>query len=202
MTTPDTLMKNGRGVIQPMGSLGSRVRRLTREESGLSSLEFALLMPVIVMLFAATLDLGEALMVNRRINQIATTTSDIVAQEPDWTDQQLKTLVDGSTSILEPFVTNPAKVQISILNVDSAGKATVGWSYGYNTAALAAGSASPVTIPKNIAESGVQIVVTVVNFEMTTTFTSLLSKVTGLSSYQLDSSALARPRISNTITHK
>lgn len=177
-------------------------RHFLRDRSGLSGLEFALLAPVIVVLFAATLDLGEALMVNRRVNQIATTTSDIVTQEPDWSNQQLKTLLDGATSILEPFIADPATVVVSVLDIDSKGKATVNWSYGYNTDALSAGAQSPVDIPSSIKEPGVQIVVTVVNFEMTTTFTSLLSKVTGLDSYQLSSSAFARPRVGDTVKHK
>ncbi len=177
-------------------------RRLFQDRSGLSGLEFAILLPLIVMLFAATLDLGEALMVNRRVNQIATTTSDIVTQEADWSNQQLKTLLDGSTSILEPFVADPATVLVSVLDIDSKGKATVNWSYGYNTTALSAGAQSPVDIPSTIKEPGVQIVVTVVNFEMTTTFTSLLSKVTGLDSYQLSSNAFARPRVGDTVEHK
>lgn len=181
---------------------GSLVRRLFKDRSGLSGLEFAILLPVIVMLFAATLDLGEALMVNRRVNQIATTTSDIVTQESAWSNQQLKTLLDGATSILEPFVANPATVLVSVLDIDAKGQATVNWSYGYNTAALGAGAQSPVDIPSTIKQPGVQIVVTVVKFEMTTTFTSLLSKVTGLDSYRLSSNAFARPRVGDTVEHK
>lgn len=181
---------------------GRLARRFLADRSGLSGLEFALILPVIVMLFAATLDLGEALMVNRRVNQIATATSDILTQESAWSNQQLKTLLDGSTSILEPFTAEPVTVLVSVLDVDGTGQATVNWSYGYNTAALAAGAQPPVDIPSTVKQSGVQLVVTVVEFEMTTTFTSLLSKVTGLDSYHLSSNAFARPRVGDTVAHK
>lgn len=199
MTMPDKPIHRG---LRPTPRASMLARHFLRDRSGLSGLEFAILLPLIVMLFAATLDLGEALMVNRRVNQIATTTSDIVTQESGWSNQQLKTLLDGSTSILEPFVAEPATVLVSVLDIDSKGHATVNWSYGYNTTALAAGAQSPVDIPSTIKEPGVQIVVTVVNFEMTTTFTALLSKVTGLDSYQLSSNAFARPRVGDTVEHK
>jgi len=89
-----------------------------------------------------------------------------------------------------------------VLDVDSKGQATVNWSYGYNTEALAAGAQSPVDLPSTIKQSGVQLVVTVVNFEMTTSFTSLLSKVTGLDSYHMSSNAFARPRVGDTVVYK
>ncbi len=181
---------------------GRFARRFLADRSGLSGVEFAILLPVIVMMFAATLDLGEALMVNRRVNQIATSTSDIITQESGWSNQQLKTLLDGSTSILEPFTSDTVTVLVSVLDVDSKGQATVNWSYGYNTEALAAGAQSPVDIPSTIKQSGVQLVVTVVNFEMTTSFTSLLSKVTGLDSYHMSSNAFARPRVGDTVVYK
>lgn len=177
----------------------SLLGQLMSDRSGISGLEFALLLPLIIALFAATLDLGEALMVNRRLNQIATTTSDITSQEPTWTASSIQTLVEGTSSMLTPFDATALKVQVSVLNVSSTGTATVAWSYGYHTAALSKGAASPVAIPATIAESGVQMVVTVVDYNLTTVFTSLLSKVTGLESYHLGSTALSRPRVGNAV---
>lgn len=180
--------------------LGSGVRRLLANREGVSGIEFALLLPVMVLLFAGTVDLGEGLMVKRRVQQIAATTSDIMAQESSWTNASLATLTAGAASILEPYTSTGLKIRVSVLNVSSSLKATVAWSYGYQTTALSAGSASPVTIPTTIAESGVQLVVTTVDYDMTTGFTSLLSSVSGMGSYHYAVSEIARPRIGDSIT--
>lgn len=174
--------------------------RLQADQRGVSGIEFALILPLIILLFAATLDLGEALMVSRRLDQISATTSDIVTQESSWSTSAVETLVEGAVSILAPFDTTSLEVTVSVLNVSATGAATVAWSYGYQTEARAIGTSSPVDIPASIAESGVQLVVTTVEYDMTTTFTALLSEFTGLDSYHLTSSAISRPRIGNTVS--
>lgn len=174
--------------------------RLAADRRGISGIEFALILPLIIVLFAATLDLGEGLMVSRRLDQISATTSDILTQESSWSTSAVETLVEGAVSILEPFDTAALKITVSVLNVSATGTATVAWSYGYQTDARATGSASPVDIPANIAESGVQLVVTTVEHDITTIFTALLSEITGLDSYHLTSSAISRPRVGNTVS--
>lgn len=176
--------------------------RLAADRRGISGIEFALILPLIIVLFAATLDLGEGLMVSRRLDQISATISDIMTQESSWSTSAVETLVEGAVSILEPFNTDTVEITVSVLNVSSSGTATVAWSYGYHTAALTSGAASPVDIPANIAESGVQLVVTTVEHDITTTFTALLSEITGLDSYHLTSSAISRPRVGDTVSQE
>ncbi len=180
--------------------LRSGLRKLLANREGVSAIEFALLLPVLVLLFAGTVDLGEGLLVKRRVQQIAATTSDIVAQESSWTNASLATLTAGAASILEPYSSTGLKIRVSVLNVSSSLNATVAWSYGYQTTALSSGAASPVTIPTTIADSGVQLVVTTVEYDMTTGFTSLLSSVSGMGAYHFAVSEIARPRIGNSIT--
>lgn len=177
------------------------LKTLLRDRAGVSSIEFTLLLPVMVMLFAATLDLGEGLLVKRRVQQIAASASDIVAQEGSWTASSMATLVAGTASILEPFSSTGLTIRVSVVNVGSALDATVAWSYGYQATALKAGAASPVTIPSAIAKSGVQLVVATAEYDMTTVFTSLLSSVTGITSYHYAASEIARPRVGDAITY-
>lgn len=179
----------------------SRLKALLGNRQGVSTIEFALLLPILLILFAATLDLGEGLLVKRRIQQIASTTSDIVAQESSWTSASMSTLIAGSSSILEPFSATGLKVRVSVVTVSSSLTAKVAWSYGYQTDALKAGDAAPVTIPTTIAESGVQLVITTAEYDMATVFTSLLSKITGVSSYHYFASEIARPRVGDSITY-
>lgn len=184
-----------------VSSLMCRLRHCLRDRSGVSAIEFTLILPILVVLFAATLDLGEGLLVKRRVQQIAATTADIVAQESSWTNSALTTLVTGAASILEPYSGSELKVRVSVVNVSSTLTAKVAWSYGYQTDALKAGDAAPVNIPASIAESGVQLVITTAEYDMTTVFTSLLSSVTGVSSYHYFSSEIARPRVGDSVTY-
>jgi hypothetical protein len=66
--------------------------------------------------------------------------------------------------------------------------------------ALAKNSASPVTIPTNIAEAGVQLIAVKATYSLTTPFSSLLQPITGVTSYSYTKTYIMRPRIKDTIT--
>lgn len=185
--------------MQKASASARGLKCLFRDKRGVSAIEFALLLPIFLVLFGATLDLGEGLMVKRRIQQIASTTSDIVAQESSWTSSSLTILLTGTASILEPFSSTALTIQVNVINISSSKTGTISWSYGYNTASLAGGTSSPVAIPTTIAESGIQLVSVTAQYDMTTAFTSLLSAITGVSSYHFHSSEIARPRVGDTV---
>ena len=196
-------MQNHHGKLSsgPTGRVVSSLAvAMIRDRRGLSGIEFALVLPIIVVLFAGTIDLGQGLMVSRKIDQVASVVSDIVARKSSWTAAQLDSLLAGSANIVEPFSSDSLKVQIAVIDINGSGKDSVNWSHGYGMTAVAAGQKSPITIPAKIAESGVQMIVSQVTYSMETPFTSLLSSFTGVSRYTFDRHSFARPRVKDTVT--
>ncbi|MBW8791052.1 MAG: pilus assembly protein, partial [Rhizobium leguminosarum] len=63
----------------------SRARDLMRNRSAASGVEFALVLPILVMLLFGTVDLGHALTVSRKIDEIAASTGDMISQQGSWT---------------------------------------------------------------------------------------------------------------------
>jgi Flp pilus assembly protein TadG len=177
------------------------VSRLLSDRKGLSGVEFALILPIIITILAASEDLGQALMVDRRMNQIAATASDIVSQQSNWSGTSLDGILTGTATIIQPFSTSKLTILVAVVNVDSSLNATVSWSRGYNTTALTAGAASPVTLSSTILQSGVQMIVSKATYSLTTPFAALLKPVTGLSSYTYTRYGINRPRVSDTITY-
>ncbi|CDN47253.1 Flp pilus assembly protein TadG [Neorhizobium galegae bv. orientalis str. HAMBI 540] len=180
----------------------SSMRALLADRKGQSAIEFTLLLPVMALLFAGTVDLGEGLMVKRKINQIAEVASDIVSQETSWSTSDLNTLLQGTASILIPFDSTALAIQVAIIDFDAAGKAKVNWSNAYQTNAQAYGDPPPFEIPSDLIESNVQLVAVQVNYAMTTPFTSLFSSITGSGNYSFVGKAISRPRVGDKITRK
>ncbi|PDT11094.1 MULTISPECIES: TadE/TadG family type IV pilus assembly protein [unclassified Rhizobium] len=179
----------------------SRIRRLARDRSAASGVEFALVLPILIVLLFGTVDLGHALTVSRKIDEIASSTSDMIAQQSTWTKTDVAKLLSGASFILQPYETTGLTIMVTVNDVDNSGKATVNWSAAFNTTALASGTASAIDIPKKIQETGVQVVLTRVQYRLTTPVSTFFSNFTGMDGYSFDHHFFTRPRVSDTIKY-
>ncbi|MBP1850741.1 TadE/TadG family type IV pilus assembly protein [Rhizobium halophytocola] len=170
---------------------------LVRDCRGVSGIEFAIILPILVMLFAATLDLGQTLTVKRRLNQVATTSSDVIAQETTWTGTQLDNMLAGAAKILEPYDAGSLKIRAMLVRPDGSGSTTTVWTRNYP--ANSTMSVANVPIDDKVMEAQVDLITLTVTYEMSTAFTSLLASVTGVQSYSLVETSISRPRVSDTV---
>lgn len=176
------------------------VRKLRGDERGVSAIEFVLIFPLLVALLAGTVDFGQALMVSRKMDQIVGTLGDMVSQKSTWTTSDLDAIIAGDAVIIQPFSDTNLQIQLAVLDVATDLSTKVNWARAYHTTALAKGAASPVTIPTNIAEAGVQLIAVKATYSLTTPFSSLLKPITGVTSYSYAKTYIMRPRIKDTIT--
>ncbi|AYG70274.1 pilus assembly protein (plasmid) [Rhizobium sp. CCGE531] len=177
------------------------LRRLLRDRAGVSGVEFALVLPLLLLLLAATVDLGYALTVSRKIDEIAATTSDIISQQSTWTKSNVAGLLSGMSFILQPYDTAALTIMVAVEDVAANGNVTVNWSAAFNTSTLASGAASPILVPAKIQESGAQVVLTRVRYTFTTPLSAFLGNFTGISSYSFDRYFFSRPRVADKITY-
>jgi Flp pilus assembly protein TadG len=182
------------------GGVADHARALASDRSGVSAIEFVLIFPLLIGLLAGTVDIGQALMVSRKMNQIVSTLGDMVSQKSAWTSSDLNAIIAGTSTIIQPFKSDKLTIQLVVLDVASDKSTKVNWSKTYNGTAIAKNSESPVTIPTDIAEAGVQLIAVEATYELTTPFSSLLQPVTGVTSYHYDKTYIMRPRVKDTIT--
>ncbi|WFU05679.1 pilus assembly protein (plasmid) [Rhizobium sp. CB3171] len=178
------------------------VRYLARDRSGASGVEFALLLPLLTALLFGAVDLGHALTVSRKIDEIASTTGDMISQQGTWTQSDVAKLLTGASFILQPYDTTGLTITVSVNDISSTGSATVNWSAAFNTSALSSGVASSVDIPSQIQEDGVQVVLTRVKYTFTTPVSAFFATFTGTDGYSFDRYFFNRPRASDKITYK
>ncbi|HWU62551.1 MAG TPA: TadE/TadG family type IV pilus assembly protein [Ensifer sp.] len=187
-----------RGLVYRYGQ--HLLSKIAKDRRGVSAIEFALILPVILVLMAASEDLGQALMVDRRINQIAATASDMTAQQASWTTTNLDAILAGTSTIIQPFPSGNLKIVVAVVNVDASLNTTVAWSRGYNATAWTVGTVPPFALSKTILKSGVQMVMSQVTYSFSTPFATLLKPVTGITNYSYTRNGINRPRTSDTIT--
>ncbi|MBB1248123.1 MULTISPECIES: TadE/TadG family type IV pilus assembly protein [unclassified Rhizobium] len=185
---------------RPKKTIRSSIRRFGKDRSGVSAIEFVLIFPILVALLAGTVDFGQALMVSRKMNQIVSTLGDMIAQKSAWTTSEANAIITGTTTIILPFSTTNLKIKLAVVDVASDLSTKVNWGLAYQDTKPAANSASPVTVPSTIAQSGVQLVTVVASYDLTTPFSTLLQPVTGVSTYHYSKTYIMRPRVKDTIT--
>ncbi|MBP2448033.1 TadE/TadG family type IV pilus assembly protein [Rhizobium leguminosarum] len=179
-----------------------RIFHLTRDRTAASGVEFALVLPLLVMLLFGTVDLGHALTVSRKIDEIASTTGDMISQQNTWTTSDVAKFLSGASFILQPYDTTGLTITITVNDISKTGSATVNWSAAFNTTALKSGTASAIEIPSQIQDPGVQVVLTRVQYKLTTPVSAFFSNFTGTNGYSFDQHFFNRPRTSDTITYK
>ena len=168
------------------------------DDRGVSAIEFALLVPVILVLLIGMVDVNEALTVHRKMRQISSTIADLVAQRSELTPAEITMTLQGGASLLAPYDTSNLDIVLSVLNVGQQGQ-TVAWSRAYQTTAETTGAIPAFPAPDALAEVGVQVVVVRLDYTFQTLSSSLLESILGRSGYAMQDTMYERPRVGDEI---
>ncbi len=134
----------------------SLYRRFIVSTRGVAAIEFAMILPVLVIMLLATFDAGRAIAVYMKVRTATFTLAAITNQYSTTSPIQsadMTAITGATTAVLAPYSSSPVVVVISQLEIKTAGAATamVDWSATLNGTALAVGSS--VTLPATIASS-------------------------------------------------
>lgn len=127
-------------------------RRFVGSTSGLAAIEFAVIMPVLLLLLLGTFDAGRAISVYMKTRSATYTLAAITNQYSKVTPIQssdMQAITGATAAVLSPFPTAPATVTITQIKQTSATQAVVSWSYSVNGTAYGAGSAW-ARLPSNL----------------------------------------------------
>ncbi|WP_196259951.1 TadE/TadG family type IV pilus assembly protein [Pelagibacterium limicola] len=108
---------------------------LQRSEKGVAAVEFALVVPVLLVLYLGSVDISQGIQADRKLASVAGTLGDLVAQTR--TTLPVSTLNDyfsASQAIMLPFDGSQTSMLLTIVYVDADGTARVRTSRGANGA--------------------------------------------------------------------
>jgi Flp pilus assembly protein TadG len=130
--------------------LGSLSRRLAGDREGIGAIEFAILFPILVMLYVGAFEVTIGLSVSKRASRAASTVADIVTQQQTVTKSWLADMPNVAASIFVPYnMGNTVTIKITGIQIDAAANPTVKWSWAQdNSRPYTANSA--VTVPADL----------------------------------------------------
>jgi Flp pilus assembly protein TadG len=176
------------------------VASLLRDRSAIAATEFALIVPIMLVMFFGTVEFSSGVAVYRKVTLVARTLSDLTSQAgPPVDDNYLQNVFTASIAIMPPYPAVPTKAQLSEIYIDSNNIAKIQWSKaatigsGATTATLAASTRNAgdiVTVPPDLSIARTYLIFS----ETSYLYTPTVGYVMGMSGVTLSDSAYTRPR--------
>ncbi|KQT85764.1 TadE/TadG family type IV pilus assembly protein [Aurantimonas sp. Leaf443] len=107
--------------------LGKRARGLD-DRSGAAAVEFAIVAPVIIMLYLGGVDLTLAITCNQKVMHATNVVADLVAQSVKLTSDEISGFFVAADAVLQPYSAQPFAIRVSVLTIEADGGAKVAWS--------------------------------------------------------------------------
>jgi len=118
--------------MRSITKLWLRLRRavpdLLADRRGLAAVEFAFILPVMMVMLFGTVEFSSAIAIDRKITLMARTLSDLTSQATTVADSDLTNFFTASIAIMYPYTPTPTNARISEIYVNASKKATVQWS--------------------------------------------------------------------------
>jgi Flp pilus assembly protein TadG len=174
-------------------TLGLRLRRLLRDQRGVSAVEFAMLLPLMLTLYLGGVEVSQGVSIDRKVTLTARAVADLAAQATSINNQDMTNILNAAASVAAPYPVNQIKVTVSSVSIDAQGNAKIAWSDALNTSARAVNQV--VTVPQALAIPNSTLIWGEVSYTYAPTIGYV---VTG--SLNLSDQIYMRPRLSTSVT--
>ena len=149
------------------------LRDLLSHTGGVAAIEFALVVPLVIIVYAGGFEIVQAATVNRKLTdttvQLANVTTQYtsLAATPD-----LNNIFAASSQIMAPYPTSSLTIVVTEVQTDASSNGKVVWSQGYPAATPCLAKNSAVTLPAGFASPSSYYVMVQTNYSYAPTIGS------------------------------
>jgi Flp pilus assembly protein TadG len=176
-------------------ALARRLADFLADRRGLSAVEFALLLPLMLTLYLGGVEVSNGVALDRKVAITARTVADLASRMTSINNSAMTNILGASAAVVAPYPASQSvlSVTVSEVSIDSKGAATITWSD-----ALYSGSAHTVgqtiTIPSQLAVPNTSLILGEVQYKYDPTFGYVLT-----GTMTLKSQMYMVPRLSSTV---
>lgn len=180
--------------------------RFARDKRGVAAVEFAFIVPLMLVLLFGMIDTSSGVAINRKVTLTARTLSDLVSQGSQVTNTDISNFFKMGAAVMTPYTvaTDTMEQKVSAVSIDALKKATVVWSYkgavNNGTATVSKGYETDTvitTIPANLLVPNTQLIWS----EVTYKYTPITGYIAGKAIIPLSEETFTRPRQSNKVDY-
>lgn len=115
--------------MRPGRALARIASRLRGSSEGVGAVEFALIVPILLIIYLMSFELTVAISVSRKVTHASSDIADLVTRKSPVNKSFLATMPNVGSAILAPYSSSGLTVKISGITVDSASVAHIAWSW-------------------------------------------------------------------------
>lgn len=166
-------------------------RDIVRDERGTAVVEFAFLLPIMLMLFVGVVEVTNVLRLDRKVVSAALTTADLVTQRREVSNADLNDILRAAELVVEPFATSALSVGIASVRFDpDTGAAEVDWTKSFNGGSVS----DAASLADTVGTPGDSVVVVRASYSYTPMFFDFVMSAT-----MIEETAVLRPRRSTFV---
>jgi Flp pilus assembly protein TadG len=143
-------------------ALRRRIARFTRSKRGVAAVEFALITPLMVLLWLGMTEVTTGVTTDRKVTLLGRSLADLTGRVTTVTNTERDNIFGAAASVLAPYDSTPAKMVISSVVVKDAGggavEGRVCWSEAKGPAAAARAPNSVYPVPEGFKTAGTSFV--------------------------------------------
>jgi Flp pilus assembly protein TadG len=197
------------GMRSTAGRLREMATRFAGARSGVAAVEFAFIAPVLLSLYFVTMEVSQAIEVNKKVGRVGSMVADLLTQQQSITRSEVDAILKIGESILQPYHRSTGAIEVTAIQIsdEDSPKVTVVWSRKLENGATGSGAAkgSTTTVPATlkIRDTFLMRVESNLSYKPVITWAADQKKVLGLAA-AFDGISMAeryylRPRMSETI---
>lgn len=107
------------------------LNRVITDDRGAAAVEFGLILPVLVLLYAVGFEVCEAATVKRKLTDTTVQLANLTSQYTKVAKSDISTIMNASSQTMTPFPNTSLTIVLSEVTVDGTGTAKVAWSEAY-----------------------------------------------------------------------
>jgi Flp pilus assembly protein TadG len=166
---------------------------LVNDQRGVSSVEFAMLLPLMITLYLGTVEISQGVGIDRKVTLTTRTVADLASQVSTINNADMTNLLNASAAVIVPYDTSQLKVTVSEITIDNNGTAKIAWSDTLNGTKRAVGSTVTLPAALNVANTSL------IWSEVAYTYKPAIGYVvTG--TLNLSDQIYMRPRLANSVS--
>jgi Flp pilus assembly protein TadG len=177
----------------PRLNLARYFARLVNDQRGVSSVEFAMLLPLMITLYLGAVEISQGVGIDRKVTLTTRTVADLASQVSTINNADMTNLLNASAAVIVPYDTTQLKVTVSEVTIDNNGTAKIAWSDTLNGTKRAVGSTVTLPAALNVANTSL------IWSEVAYTYKPAIGYVvTG--TLNLSDQIYMRPRLANSVS--
>ena len=149
-----------------IGNLRTQIKacigRLRTADDGVSAVEFAFVLPTMVMLYLGAFEFSQAITIDRRVTAVSSAAADLVAQAENTSTSELEDVFKAASSIMAPYDASSIEITITSVVADEKNDTTVDWSESNDGSGHSQGA--PFDVPSGLTTPLSSVIVAEVSY--------------------------------------